>query len=97
MTEQNDFASLKNKEFLILQKLCDDSISQTKKEEFEKELEKVCSKIEKLGQILLTKWMCHICLKRGKIKKIESLHLCTSCFDKVTKLMKIKPSSIPKE
>ncbi len=73
-----------------------DSISQTKKEEFEKELEKIRSKIEKLGQVLLTKWMCHICLKRGKMRKIERLHLCTSCFDKVTKLMKTKSSSIHK-
>lgn len=96
MIEQNHFISLKNKEFLILQKLCDDSISQTKKEEFEKELEKIRSKIEKLGQVLLTKWMCHICLKRGKMRKIERLHLCTSCFDKVTKLMKTKSSSIHK-
>lgn len=48
MSEQNYLASLKNKEFLILQKLCDNSISQTEKEKFEKELETVRSEIEKL-------------------------------------------------
>lgn len=37
-----------------------------------------------------------MCLKRGKMRKIENLHLCTSCFDRVTKLMKTKPSSIPR-
>ena len=36
MSDQNYLASLKNKEFLILQKLCDNSISQTEKEKFEK-------------------------------------------------------------
>ena len=49
MSDQNYLASLKNKEFLILRKLCDNSISQTEKEAFEKELEKVRSEIKKLG------------------------------------------------
>ena len=49
MSEQNYLASLKNKEFLILQKLCDDLISQTEKEKFEKELEQVRLEIERLG------------------------------------------------
>jgi hypothetical protein len=48
MSESNYLSSLKNKEFLILRKLCDNSISQTEKEKFEKELEKVRSEIEKL-------------------------------------------------
>ena len=48
MSDQNYLASLKNKEFLILQKLCDNSISQTEKEKFEKELETVRLEIEKL-------------------------------------------------
>ncbi len=48
MSEQNYLASLKNKEFLILQKLCDNSISQTEKEKFEKKLKTVRSEIEKL-------------------------------------------------
>jgi hypothetical protein len=42
------FASLKNKEFLILQKLCDNSISSTEKEKFEKDLEETRLEIEKL-------------------------------------------------
>jgi len=49
MSEQNYLTSLKNKEFLILQKLCDISISNTEKEKFEKELVKVRSEIKKLG------------------------------------------------
>ena len=49
MSETSYLASLKNKEFLILQKLCDDSISQAQKEKFEKELEETRQEIEKLG------------------------------------------------
>ena len=49
MSETSYLASLKNKEFLILQKLCDDSISQDQKEKFEKELEETRQEIEKLG------------------------------------------------
>ena len=48
MSETNYLASLKNKEFLILQKLCNDSISKIEKEKFEKELKKVRLEIEKL-------------------------------------------------
>ena len=48
MSEHNFFASLKNKEFLILQKLCDNSVSQTEKEKLEKELKETRSEIEKL-------------------------------------------------
>ena len=44
----------------------------------------------------MAEWMCHICLEKGKMQKIGSLHLCNSCFDRVTKLMKIKPPAIPK-
>ena len=49
MSEQNYLASLKNKEFLILQRLCDNSISQNEKEKFEKELEETRKEIEKLA------------------------------------------------
>ena len=49
MSDTSYLASLKNKEFLILQKLCDDSISQDQKEKFEKELEETRQEIEKLG------------------------------------------------
>jgi len=49
MIEQNYLASLKNKEFLILQKLCNDLVPQTEKEKLEKELEDVRLEIEKLG------------------------------------------------
>ena len=48
MSEQNYLSSLKNKEFLILQKLCDDSISVNKKEEFKKELKDIRYEIRKL-------------------------------------------------
>ena len=48
MNEHSYFASLKNKEFFLLQKLCDDSISQTQKEEIEKELEEIRLDIKKL-------------------------------------------------
>jgi hypothetical protein len=46
---QSYLASLKNKEFRILEKLCNNSISQTDKEKFEKELEETRLEIEKLG------------------------------------------------
>ncbi|HSB84346.1 MAG TPA: hypothetical protein VLD64_07665 [Nitrosarchaeum sp.] len=49
MSEHSYISSLKNKEFLILQKLCDNSISVSEKEELEKELEETRSEIEKLG------------------------------------------------
>ena len=48
MDEHSYIASLKNKEFLILKKLCDNSISQTNKEKFEKELEQTRLEIKKL-------------------------------------------------
>ena len=44
----NSSLALKNKEFLILKKLCDNSISQTDKEKFEKQLEETRLEIEKL-------------------------------------------------
>jgi len=49
MSEYNYLSSLKNKEFLILQKLCDNSIPQHEKEKLEKELEQTRLEIEKLG------------------------------------------------
>jgi hypothetical protein len=49
MSGQSYLASLKNKEFLILRKLCDDLVPQTEKEKFEKELEEIRLEIEKLG------------------------------------------------
>ena len=48
MNESNYFASLKNKEFLILKKLCDNSISQNEKEKIENELREVRMEIKKL-------------------------------------------------
>ena len=48
MSEHSYLASLKNKEFLIMQKLCDNSISPTEKEKFEKELEEIRFDIKKL-------------------------------------------------
>jgi hypothetical protein len=41
-------ASLKNKEFMILEKLCSNSISQIDKEKFEKQLEETRLAIKKL-------------------------------------------------
>jgi len=49
MGEHSYLATLKNKEFLILKKLCDNSISQTDKEKFEKQLEETRLEIKKLG------------------------------------------------
>ena len=48
MTEHNYLSSLKNKEFLILQKLCNNSVSHTEKEKLEKELKETRLEIEKL-------------------------------------------------
>lgn len=48
MSGSNYFSSLKNKEFLILQKLCDSSVSQTEKERLEKELKETRLEIKKL-------------------------------------------------
>ncbi len=49
MTEQNYLTSLKNKEFLILQRLCDNSLSENDKIKLEKELNQTRSEIERLG------------------------------------------------
>jgi len=49
MSEPNYFSSLKNKEFLIMQKLCDNSVSQTEKERLEKELKETRLEIKKLS------------------------------------------------
>ena len=49
MTEHNYLSSLKNKEFLILQKLCDDSLSLDSKEKLQAALEEVRIEIKKLG------------------------------------------------
>lgn len=49
MTEQNYLTSLKNKEFLILRKLCDNSLSQNAKVKLEMELQETRAEIEKLG------------------------------------------------
>ena len=48
MDEHSYLASLKNKEFLIMQKLCDNSVSQTEKERLEKELKETRLEIKKL-------------------------------------------------
>jgi hypothetical protein len=49
MTEYNYLSSLKNKEFLILQKLCDNSIPPNIKEKLELELQGIRMEIKKLG------------------------------------------------
>ena len=49
MTEYNYLSSLKNKEFLILEKLCDDSLSLDVKEKIQAELEDLRTEIKKLG------------------------------------------------
>ena len=49
MTESNYLASLKNKEFRLLQRLCDNSISLDEKKTLEKELEETRLEISKLG------------------------------------------------
>ncbi len=49
MDEHSYLESLKNKEFLILQKLCNSSISQVEKEKLEKELKDTRLEIIKLG------------------------------------------------
>lgn len=49
MNEHSYLGSLKNREFLILQKLCDNSVSQAEKEKMEKELKEIRLEIEKLG------------------------------------------------
>jgi hypothetical protein len=49
VNEHSYLATLKNKEFLILKKLCDNSMSQNDKEKFEKQLEETRVEIKKLG------------------------------------------------
>jgi hypothetical protein len=49
MTESNYLSSLKNKEFLILKKLCDDSLNLDIQEKLKIELEEIRSEIRKLG------------------------------------------------
>jgi hypothetical protein len=49
MSEHDYLSSLKNKEFLIMRKLCVNSISKFEKEKLEKELEETRSEIETLG------------------------------------------------
>ncbi|MBI5859251.1 MAG: hypothetical protein HZB73_00605 [Nitrosarchaeum sp.] len=45
----------------------------------------------------MTKWMCHICLTKSEIKKLDGLHLCISCYDKVLELQKTEPYKMTKE
>ena len=49
MDEHSHNTSLRNKEFMILKKLYNNSISQNDKEKFEKELEETRLEIKKLG------------------------------------------------
>ena len=49
MSDHDYRASLKNKEFLILQLLCNNSISLTEKKKLEKKLKETRSEIKKLG------------------------------------------------
>ena len=48
MSESSYLSSLKNKEFLILRKLCDNSIPQFEKEKLERELKETRIEIKKL-------------------------------------------------
>lgn len=48
MVEYTYLTSLKNKEFLVLQKLCNNSIPQIEKNKLEDELNKIRAKIKKL-------------------------------------------------
>lgn len=48
MAEYDYLSSLKNKEFLFLRKLCDNSISQIEKEKLKEELKEIRSEIKKL-------------------------------------------------
>lgn len=49
MKEQSYRESLKNKEFLILEKLCDESLSQKDREKMENQLEEIREEIRKIG------------------------------------------------
>ena len=49
MKEQSYRESLKNKEFLILEKLCDESLSHEDKEKMENQLEEIREEIRKIG------------------------------------------------
>lgn len=49
MSEHDYLGSLKNKEFLLLQKLCDASLSDSEKVKFKKLLEETRREIESLG------------------------------------------------
>ena len=49
MTGNDYLSSLKNKEFLILEKLCNNSISSETKNELEKELNEIRLEIEKIN------------------------------------------------
>lgn len=48
MTNFDYLSSLKNKEFFILRKLCDDSISKNEKEKFEQELKDIRIELRKI-------------------------------------------------
>ena len=49
MVEYNYFTSLKNKEFLVLQKLCNNSIPQIEKNKLEDELNKIRTEIKEVN------------------------------------------------
>lgn len=48
MTNFDYLSSLKNKEFFILRKLCDDSIPKNEKEKFEQELKDIRIELRKI-------------------------------------------------
>ena len=48
MVESSYLSSLKNKEFRILRKLCENTITQTEKKELQKELEEIRFEIKKI-------------------------------------------------
>ena len=49
MNDNSYLSSLKNKEYLIMRKLCDNTISPLEKKNLEKELASIRLEIEKLG------------------------------------------------
>lgn len=49
MTEYDYLSSLKNKEFLILEKLCDNSLTLDVREKLKSELDDIRTEIKKLG------------------------------------------------
>ena len=72
MSEHNYFASLKNKEFLVLQKLCYNSPSLTDKKKFEKELEEIHLEIKNWNDKCIFDTSNHMPLVSSLLTNYES-------------------------